>query len=125
MHLGRRAAILQTPNFIMKTTDALQGTAPDDALWTLHVFDDLTAEDSEHNVVPAGQAIRVPEDRNTLPPHCIFAAVYASVLLTSWPAQDFLTQVRSYWSNSFYPEAQQSHDEAKCKARIDSDSRVR
>ncbi|PBK61206.1 hypothetical protein ARMSODRAFT_965201 [Armillaria solidipes] len=104
----------------MKTTDALQGTAPDGVLWTLHVFDDVTAEDSEHNVVPAGQAIRVPEE----PPHCIFAAVYASALLTSWPAQDFLTQV-THWSNPFYPEAQQSHDEAKCKARIDSDNRVR
>ncbi|KAK0447309.1 hypothetical protein EV421DRAFT_2017567 [Armillaria borealis] len=92
----------QTPNFIMKTTDALQGAALDDALWTLHVFDDVTTEDSEHNVVPAGQAIRVPEDRDTLPPHC-----------------------EINWSNSFYPEVQQSCDEVKYKAMIDSDNRVR
>ncbi|KAK0447297.1 hypothetical protein EV421DRAFT_1733843 [Armillaria borealis] len=99
MQLGRRAAILQdlsltatqTPNFIMKTTDALQGTASDDALWTLHVFDDLTAEDSERR-------------SSSL----CFGTAYIMA------CTGFLDA-----------EAQQNHDEAKCKARIDSDSRVR
>ncbi|PBK85378.1 hypothetical protein ARMGADRAFT_1067043 [Armillaria gallica] len=80
---------------IIKTTDAIPRMAPDDARWILYVFDELTAKDPEHNVVPAGQAIHLSEDRNTWPPHCIFAAVYASVLLTSRSAQDFLTQVIS------------------------------
>ncbi|PBK61195.1 hypothetical protein ARMSODRAFT_1089885 [Armillaria solidipes] len=75
--LGRDAAILQTPNFIMKTTDVIPRTAPGDARWTLHVFDELTAEDPEHNVVPAGQAIRIPGERK------------------AWPHTDFLMQVRS------------------------------
>ncbi len=77
-------------------------------------LDDLTVEDPGHKVVIAGQAIRVPRECSAWPPHCIFAAVYASALLTSWSAQDFLTQVRSHWSNSFYLEAQRSRDEAKC-----------
>ncbi len=88
-------------------------------------LDDLTAEDPGHKVVIAGRAIRVPRERSAWPPHCIFAAIYASTLLTSWSAQDFLTQVRSHWYNSFYLEAQRSRDEAKCKAGTNSDNKTR
>lgn len=140
MHLGRRAAILQvwitsyqdchlwltsilqTPNFIMETTDVNLRMASDDARWTLHSFAEPTAG-IPYCGVPAGQAIRVPPtgERDTWPPHSLFAALYASALITTWRAPDFLIQVKAHWSNSFYPGAQQSRDEVIRKARIRRD----
>ncbi len=138
MHLGRRAAILQvwvtshqdlsftailqTPNFIMKTTDVNLRTASDDARWTLHSFAEPTAGIPYYDV-PAGQALHVPStgERDAWPPHSLFAALYASALITTWRAPDFLTQVKAHWSNSFYPGAQQSRDEVIRKARIRRD----
>ncbi|KAK0229767.1 hypothetical protein EDD85DRAFT_849666 [Armillaria nabsnona] len=122
MHLGRRAAILQTPNFIMKTTDVNLRTASDDTRWTLHSFAEPTPRIPYYDV-PAGQALRVPPigERDTWPPHSLFAALYASALITTWCAPNFLTQVKAHWSNSFYPGAQQSRDEVIRKARIRRD----
>ncbi|SJL13243.1 uncharacterized protein ARMOST_16682 [Armillaria ostoyae] len=85
MHLGRRAAILQTPNFIMKTTDVDLGTTLDsDARWTLYSFAEPTAGIPYYDV-PAGQALRVPPtgERDTWPPHSLFAALYTSALITA------------------------------------------
>ncbi|PBK72157.1 hypothetical protein ARMSODRAFT_953844 [Armillaria solidipes] len=125
--LGRCAAILQTPNFIMKTTDVVTGTTPDAARWTLHFFVEPNAPRTPHDIIPAGKALHVPPagECDTWPPHCLFAAVYALALITTWPAQDFLAQVRLHWLNSFYPGMKQSRDEAKCEAKVDSDNKAR
>ncbi|SJL01078.1 uncharacterized protein ARMOST_04394 [Armillaria ostoyae] len=125
--LGRSAAILQTPNFIMKTTDVVTGTTPEAARWTLHFFVEPNAPRTPHYNIPTGKALHVPPagECDTWPPHSLFAAVYASALITTWPAQDFLAQVRLHWSNSFYPGMKQSRDETKCEARVDSDNKAR
>ncbi len=111
----------------MKTTDVVTGTTPDAARWTLHFFVEPNAPRTPHYNIPAGKALHVPPagECDTWPPHCLFAAVYASALITTWPAQDFLAQVRLHWSNSFYPGVKRSRDEAKCNARVDSDNNTR
>ncbi|KAK0443348.1 uncharacterized protein EV420DRAFT_1027101 [Desarmillaria tabescens] len=127
--LGQRAAILPTPNFIMKTTHVVDTeTTPDAPRWTLHFFVEPNTPGTPYEAIPPGGALRVPPDgeRDTWPPQCLFAAVYASALLTTWPAKDFLKQVRSYWSSSFYPGAEQSREEAaERKARVYSEKRAR
>ncbi|KAK0443371.1 uncharacterized protein EV420DRAFT_1028074 [Desarmillaria tabescens] len=93
----------QTPNFIMKTTDVVTGTAPDAPRWTLHFFVEPNTPGTLCHNIPPGRALRVPpNERDTWPPQCLFVAVYASALLTTWPAWDLLEQVRTYWSNSFW-----------------------
>ncbi|SJL14519.1 uncharacterized protein ARMOST_17982 [Armillaria ostoyae] len=99
-------AILPTPNFIMTTSDVVPRTAPDDARWTVHDFAEPTARTAHLRAgILAGHAVRTPStsQRGTWPPHCLFAAVYASALITTWPVEEFSTQVRSMWTDTFYP----------------------
>ncbi len=96
----------QTPNFIMKTSNIVPGTAPDDPRWTVHDFAEPTSRTAHLSAgILAGEAVRTPStgQYGTWPPHCLFAAVYASALIMTWPVEEFLMQVRSMWADTFYP----------------------
>ncbi|KAK0442713.1 uncharacterized protein EV420DRAFT_1649601 [Desarmillaria tabescens] len=120
--LGRSVAILPTPNFIMKTTDVVQGTAPDEARWTVQDFAEPRVQLEPRISVSAFQLVRPSayppiSQLDTWPPQCLFAAVYASALITTWPVDEFLTQVRSMWTNSFYPGGKAISDQRKAERK--------
>ncbi len=115
----------QTPNFIMKTSDMVPGTAPDDPRWTVHDFAEPTSRTAHLRAgILAGEAVRTPStgQHGTWPPHCLFAAVYASALITTWPVEEFLTQVRSMWADTFYPggrKAASDQQKAERKKKVE------
>ncbi|KAK0441720.1 uncharacterized protein EV420DRAFT_1278611 [Desarmillaria tabescens] len=114
---GHSVAILLTPNFIMKTTDVVPGAAPDEPRWTVQDFAEPTTRTANLRAwISAGQAVRTPPRGTQWPPHCLFAAVYASALITTWPMKEFLTQVRSMWMDTFYPKSS-GRDQEKAERR--------
>ncbi|PBK85214.1 hypothetical protein ARMGADRAFT_1087671 [Armillaria gallica] len=126
---GHNFAILQAPNFIIKTNDIVPGITPDDDRWTMHDFaEPMTRTAHLSTGILADKAVRTPSTGQhcTWPPHCLFAAVYALALLMTWPVKEFLMQVRSMWMEIFYPgshKAISDQQKAERKKKVEKSNR--